>query len=61
VTIYVRVTGLIFGLVAVAHLLRIVAEWPRPITDVWFLLLTALAVGLCVWSWRLLRPPARSL
>lgn len=60
-TAYVRTTGALFGLITVAHLLRIVAEWPRLATDPWYLLLTLAAAFLCVWAWRLLRMRARSI
>lgn len=56
---YVRTTGVVFGLITVAHLLRIVAEWPHLATEPLYLLLTAATAGLCLWSWRLLRVEAR--
>ena len=56
---YVRITGVIFGLITVAHLLRIVAEWPHLATEPVYLLLTAATALLCLWSWRLLRVEAR--
>jgi hypothetical protein len=61
---YLITTGTIFGLVAVAHLLRTVAEWSRLSTDPWFILegpgLAVLAGAIGFWAWRLLRLPARS-
>ena len=56
---YVMTTGAVFGLITLAHLLRIVAEGPRVATDPWFLLLTVLAGTLCLWAWRLLRLTSR--
>ena len=52
---YIIITGAVFGLIAVAHLARIVAEGPHLMTEPWWVLLTAAAAGLCVWAFRLLR------
>jgi hypothetical protein len=52
---YLLTTGVLFGLIAIAHILRMIVEWPRLATDPWYLLLTLLAAALCVWAWRLLR------
>jgi protein-S-isoprenylcysteine O-methyltransferase Ste14 len=52
---YVTTTGILFGLITVAHVLRIIDEWPHLATDPWYLLLTAAAATLCLWAWRLLR------
>ena len=49
------ITGAVFGLITVAHLVRIVAEGPHLMTEPGWVLLTAAAAGLCVWAWRLLR------
>jgi hypothetical protein len=57
---YIITTGAIFGLITLAHLLRIIAEGPRLATDVWFVLLTVAAAALCLWAWRLLRLTTRS-
>ncbi len=48
-------TGAVFGLITMAHLLRIIAEGPHLMTEPWYMLLTAAAASLCVWAWRLLR------
>lgn len=56
---YVITTGALFALITVAHLLRIIDEWPRFATDPWYILLTAAAAGLSLWAWRLLRIAAR--
>jgi hypothetical protein len=50
---YVITTGAVFALLTVAHLWRIIAEWPHLVTDPWYLLIAA--AGLCLWAWRLLR------
>jgi len=52
---YVGATGIIFGLIVLAHVLRLVAEGPRVVADPWFIGLTVLAAALCIWAWRLLR------
>ena len=57
---YLITTGALFGLITLAHLLRIIGEWPHLATDPWYLLLTAAAAVLCLWAWRLLRLSARS-
>jgi hypothetical protein len=55
---YVASTGTLFGLVALAHLLRTFAEWSRLTEDPWFILegpgLGAFAGAFAVWALRLL-------
>ena len=55
---YLITTGSLFGLVAVAHLLRTIAEWSRLTTDPWFILegpgLGLLAGAMAIWAWRLI-------
>jgi hypothetical protein len=57
--VYLITTGTLFGLIAVMHLLRAIAEWHLLATDPgYFLGMTALGVlaaGLSIWAWRLLR------
>ena len=57
---YLLTTGVLFGLITIAHILRIIAEWPRFATDPWYLMLTLATAALCVWAWRLLRHSAPS-
>jgi hypothetical protein len=62
---YLTTTGMLFALLALAHLLRTIAEWSRLATDRWFLLegpgIGVVAAALCVWAWRLfLRVPAHA-
>jgi hypothetical protein len=56
---YLITTATIFALLAVAHLLRTIAEWPRLASDPGFILegpgIGILALALCFWAWRLLR------
>ena len=51
---YIVTTGTLFGLIVVAHVLRIVAE-PHLAADPWYILLTAAAAGMSVWAWRAAR------
>jgi len=52
---YVMTTGAIFGLLTLAHLLRIIAEGTHLATNPWYVLITVAAAALCLWAWRLLR------
>lgn len=52
---YVMTTGTLFGLLTVAHLLRIIQEGRHLATDPLFILSTVAAGSLGVWAWRLLR------
>ena len=51
---YIVTTGTLFGLIVVAHALRVVAE-PHLAADPWYILLTAAAAGITTWAWRLVR------
>ena len=62
---YLQISGTLFGLIAVAHLLRLFRHWPVdlagyavPVWASWIGLL--LAGGLSVWALRLLRASPRS-
>jgi protein-S-isoprenylcysteine O-methyltransferase Ste14 len=57
---YVRTSGAIFGLLTVAHILRVIAEGPHLAADPWYVLITVAAAALCLWAWRVLRASARS-
>ena len=57
---YVMTTGTVFGLITLAHLIRIILEGPHLARDPIFILLTLVAVGLCLWAWRVLRLLPRS-
>jgi protein-S-isoprenylcysteine O-methyltransferase Ste14 len=56
---YLVTTGVLFGLITCAHLLRIVVEWPHLATDPGYLLITVAAAILCIWAWRLFRRSTR--
>ena len=51
---YVVTTGIVFGLITVAHIWRGIAEGPRVAGQLWFILLTVFVAALCGWSVRLL-------
>ena len=55
---YVTTTGLVFGLITLAHIWRVFAEGPPMATNPFFVLITLISAGLCFWAWRLLRPRA---
>jgi hypothetical protein len=50
---YLITTGIIFGLIVVAHVWRVIDEGVQRAKDPVFIILTALAASLCVWAWRL--------
>jgi len=51
---YIITSGIIFGLLALAHVWRAVAEGAHVVGNPWFILVTLVAAGLCVWAMRLL-------
>jgi hypothetical protein len=55
---YLIVTGALFGLIAIAHIARTVAEWSRFAAEPGLILegpgLGVVAAALSVWAWRLL-------
>ena len=57
---YLLTTGTIFGLIVVAHVMRIFSEGAGLASDPWFLALTALALALCVWAFLLLHRSQRA-
>ena len=57
---YLITTGVMFALVAVAHVWRIFAESRALATEPWFMGLTILTVVMSVWAFRLLRTAPRS-
>ena len=56
---YVMITGAVFALLTLAHLLRIFVEGPHLAKDPFYVLITIAAAGLCLWAWRLLRLSTR--
>jgi uncharacterized membrane protein len=51
---YVVTTGAVFGLLTLAHIWRAFVE-PHQAKDPWFILITLMALALCLWSWGLLK------
>jgi hypothetical protein len=56
---YVLTTGVVFGLLTLAHLWRLYVEGPRW-ADPWFLLFTVLGAAFCSWAVFLLRVSGKS-
>jgi hypothetical protein len=52
---YIVVTGVLFALITIAHILRAIDEGAHVATDPWFILLTLAAAALSFWSLLLLR------
>jgi len=52
---YLVTTGTIFGLITVAHLVRMVMEWPHTATEPLYVLLTVASAALCSWAFYLIR------
>jgi len=61
---YLITTGLLFALLAGAHLVLTIVNWPRLSADPWYVLegpgIGLVAGAICFWAWRLLRRPAQS-
>jgi hypothetical protein len=55
---YILTSGAIFGLITIAHLVRMVLE-RRLVPDPVFILLTLLSAGLTIWAWSVLRASKR--
>jgi hypothetical protein len=58
---YLITTGSVFGLIVVAHVLRVVEEGTHLMSDPVWVLLTLLCAALSLWAWRLLRLVPRSV
>jgi len=52
---YVITTGTVFGLITLAHFLRVFAEGTHMLKEPWWVLLTIAAAALCGWAVYLLR------
>ncbi len=52
---YVMTTGIVFGLMFAAHILRAVAEGPGIVKNPVFDLITLAAAALALWAWRVVR------
>jgi glucan phosphoethanolaminetransferase (alkaline phosphatase superfamily) len=51
---YVITTGIIFGLLTLAHIWRMILEGRHLLAEPWWVGITLLAAALCVWAFRLL-------
>jgi H+/Cl- antiporter ClcA len=60
--VYLKVTGIIFGLLGAAYIYRVFAEWDRLLASIWGLPVTALigavSAAMSIWAWRLLTKPS---
>jgi hypothetical protein len=56
---YIVTSGIIFALIAVAHVLRVLAEGTRLIAEPFFILMTLAAIGMALWAWRVVPSPGR--
>ncbi len=55
---YVITTGVVFGLLTLAHIWRGIVEGPQLATAPWFVVLTLASAALCFWAfWLLSRRP----
>jgi len=52
---YVTTTGVLFGLLTIAHIARMFGERPGPGEELWYIAITAAAAALCVWAFVALR------
>lgn len=57
---YIMTTGTVFGLIAIAHIWRILGENPHLAIEPWFDALTLAAAALCLWAMSLLRRSSKS-
>ena len=57
---YLATSGSLFGLLVVAHIVRVLVEGAHVARDPWFVLFTILPAGLAVWAFRLLRTVKRT-
>jgi hypothetical protein len=52
---YVMTTGVVFGLLTLAHVWRVIEEGSHLATEPWYVLITVCAAALGLWAWRLLQ------
>jgi len=56
---YLIATGTVFGLLAIAHVWRVIAESNLLAADPWFVLITVISAAMSVWAFTLLRRSTR--
>jgi hypothetical protein len=52
---YVITTGVLFGLLTIAHILRIVTEDAHLAKEPLYILITVASAALCIWAWQVTR------
>ncbi|HET7780542.1 MAG TPA: hypothetical protein VFL07_18530 [Rudaea sp.] len=52
---YVITTGCLFALLALAHVWRALVEGPQLATRPEFVIVTVIALAMCLWAWRVFR------
>jgi hypothetical protein len=57
---YVATTGVVFGLIVLAHIARIAAEGAQLLREPMWMAMTAAAAVLAIWAGYLLKPAQRS-
>lgn len=55
VRVYLLTTGILFGLLTLAHVWRVFAESATLARDPWYVLITTIAAVFCVWALALYR------
>ena len=55
---YIRITGVVIGLIALVHAVRLILDWPAQVAGwvvpIWISWVAILAAGaLCAWAFRL--------
>jgi hypothetical protein len=50
----ITTSAIFFGMITIAHVLRMIYEGPGVASDPWFVALTGLSVALCAWACLLL-------
>ena len=58
---YLITTGVIFGLLTISHVWRMFSEIGfHGDRDPWFVVITLLSAGFCIWAFQLLRKRSRT-
>ena len=60
---YLAITGTLFAVLALAHVWKVIDEWPPQAQRIEFVSEAAigiLAASLAIWAWRLFRSASRS-
>ena len=55
---YIQITGIVFGVVALVHVVRLILDWPAQVAGwvvpIWISWIAIFVAGaLCVWAFRL--------